>query len=283
MSRHLKALGVTKKKAQAMADQASNEKNLPLRKQFVELTHGNSANLDMVGTADEWRDQQQWTLVSEQPDYEGNVPPRSRLFFLDETGIDMHKVRRRYGWSKRNEPCIVRENHVKGKNHSVIILIGTNDDGSIGGVLAHKVIVGKGSGTKRSHFCDFLTNQAVPAIQQYLRETGQADENAWLVMDNASIHKGEDVQETVVNTSIELEYQPPYAPTMNPVEQVNAQLKRELRRREHRRRMQRASSGNATRLPLLPFETSISIAITKIKASDVSGYYNQCGYRKSVN
>ena len=44
--------------------------------------------------------------------------------------------------------------------------------------------------------------------------------------------------------------------------------------------MQRAAIENrGTRLPLLSLSTSIAIALNKIKASDVNGYYNQCGYR----
>ena len=67
---------------------------------------------------------------------------------------------------------------------------------------------------------------------------------------------------------------------MNATEQVNAQMKSILRKQEHQRRVQRAAIENrGARLPVLPLSTSIAIALNKIKASDVNGYYNQCGYR----
>ena len=67
---------------------------------------------------------------------------------------------------------------------------------------------------------------------------------------------------------------------MNATEQVNAQMKSILRKQEHQRRVQRAAIENrGARLPVLPLSTSIAIALNKIKASDVNGYYNQCGHR----
>ena len=146
--------------------------------------------------------------------------------------------------------------------------------------MTHKTIVGKQTGTRRSHFCKFLKQQVVPAVHRYLTQLQEQDADVWLIMDNASIHLGDDVFDALSGSTITPHYQPPYAPTMNATEQVNAQMKSILRKQEHQRRVQRAAIENrGARLPVLPLSTSIAIALNKIKASDVNGYYNQCGYR----
>ena len=66
--------------------------------------------------------------------------------------MNQHTLRRNYGWFNRNEPCVIKTKISLAKNHSVLICIDTNDDGTIGGVLTHKTIVGKQTGTMCRHF-----------------------------------------------------------------------------------------------------------------------------------
>ena len=149
---HMIEMKLSRKKVTRVSSNGSNEKNLPRRIDWVRTVYGDSADLSKVGTVEELHDQKNWTLVSEQPAYDGVVPPRRHIIQLDETGVNQHTLRRNYGWSHRNDPCVVKDDHFRGKNHSVLICIGTNDDGTIGGVLTHKTIVGKQTGTRRSHF-----------------------------------------------------------------------------------------------------------------------------------
>jgi transposase len=56
-------------------------------------------------------------------------------------------------------------------------------------------------------------------------------ENSVVIMDNASFHKGQDMQEELAKHGHTLEYLPPYSPDLNPIEKKWAQSKK-LRKKQ---------------------------------------------------
>ena len=56
-------------------------------------------------------------------------------------------------------------------------------------------------------------------------------DNSVVVMDNATFHKRDDIQQAITSRGHELEFLPPYSPDLNPVEQKWAQAKA-LRRKQ---------------------------------------------------
>ena len=123
----------------------------------------------------------------------------------------------------------------KGTNHSVIIAVGCDR------ILSHEILVGnvksndkRKRGTKRIDFCRFLKRKVGPAMLRAAADNDlDDDQDLYLVMDNASIHKGELVSQSLRSNSsarLHIVYQPPYMPTIHPTELVNNQLKSKLKR-----------------------------------------------------
>jgi hypothetical protein len=125
--------------------------------------------------------------------------------------------------------CAGKFDGQKGRNHSVLIAVGV-----AGGVVARKVLVGSNEkrGTRRDDFCKFLKAEVAPAMLANANAAG-VDRRAplYLMMDNASIHRGAVVSHALrsVSKRLHVAYQPPYMPTVNPVELVNNHLKTALR------------------------------------------------------
>jgi len=114
----------------------------------------------------------------------------------------------------------------------VIIAVG---GGRAAGVLAHRILVGRGRGTRRDDFCDFLRRDVAPAMLRAADRAGVPQRAPlYLMMDNASIHRGAVVSQALrsVSTRLHVAYQPPYMPNVNPVELVNNDLKQHLRRQQ---------------------------------------------------
>lgn len=54
--------------------------------------------------------------------------------------------------------------------------------------------------------------------------------NSYLVMDNATFHKGEDIELLIKSYNIKLIYLPTYSPDLNPIEKKWAQIKNNYRK-----------------------------------------------------
>lgn len=261
---HTLGLTVKRRSGRPLSKAGVSGANLAKRRQYVAWAFGDSANLDAVGSAAEFADQRaHWRLRS-------GLDER-QLFFIDESGVNMNATERRYGRAPRGVAVHERaDKPPRGPNHSVLIAIGVR------GIIAHRVLVGRGRGTKRVDFCDFLREQVGPAMRQSATAAGLPLRlPLYLVMDNASIHKGAAVQQALRSSGRRIRngrtlcvvYQPPYAPSMNPVELVNHQLKQALR------------SGGA----LPPQSNALRHAIVAVLSDTHAGdhcaaYYAHCGY-----
>ncbi len=88
----------------------------------------------------------------------------------------------------------------------------------------------------------------------------------WVVMDNLSAHKGEEVRELIEGRGCEVLFLPAYSPDYNPIEEAFSKIKGLLRKAEAR-----------TREALIE---ALGEAISAVTARDSRSYFEHCGYRR---
>jgi transposase len=89
-----------------------------------------------------------------------------------------------------------------------------------------------------------------------------------VVMDNLSAHKGERVKELIEGRGCELLYLPSYSPDLNPIEEAFSKIKGILRK-----------AGARGREALVE---ALGAALDAVTAQDALGFFEHCGYRRSV-
>jgi hypothetical protein len=136
------------------------------------------------------------------------------LVFVDESGCDKRAGFRRTAWSPLGiAPSQVTKFH---RDQRFQILPAYSQDG----VVMTRIF--KGS-TDASYFEDF--------IQELLHHCGKWPEpKSVIVMDNASFHHSERIEEMCSEAGVKVVYLSPYSPDLNPIEELFAELKSFIRR-----------------------------------------------------
>lgn len=116
-----------------------------------------------------------------------------------------------YGWGDKGEDLIEKVASKRGKNLSVI---GAFD--SLGMICTQTQL----GAMKRADFEHFLREELLC----------QLTAGSVVIMDNASIHKGGNVEELITQAGCRLLYLPPYSPDFNPIELAWAFVKKRIRR-----------------------------------------------------
>ncbi|CAG5189810.1 uncharacterized protein ALTATR162_LOCUS12089 [Alternaria atra] len=131
------------------------------------------------------------------------------LVFIDESGYDKRIGFRRTGWSPLGvAPVQVAKFH---HDRRYQILPAYTQDG----ILLSQVFQGS---TDSAVFEDY--------IEQLLPHCGRWPEpKSVLVMDNASFHHTERLEQMCCDAGVKLMYLPPYSPDLNPIEEFFAELK----------------------------------------------------------
>lgn len=137
--------------------------------------------------------------------------PDRELFFLDETGFNLH-VGPQFGYAPKGQAPYVTQPGNRGQNVSVLVCIGTS------GVVHWEHINGAYNSDKFVQFLDSLC----PLLEEEDLETGR---KPILIMDNAVIHKSAAVKLKLESFSQEFKYLPPYTPQLNPIEEFFSALK----------------------------------------------------------
>lgn len=117
---------------------------------------------------------------------------------------------RTHGYAKRGQRCVGVQNwQAKGRTNVIGALLGIT-----------LIAVGLFFCSINSDvFYTWVTQLLLPALPK----------NCVIVMDNASFHKREDIQQAIRNAGHLLEYLPPYSPDLNPIEHKWAQAKSKRR------------------------------------------------------
>ncbi|CRG92909.1 hypothetical protein PISL3812_09987 [Talaromyces islandicus] len=137
-----------------------------------------------------------------------------QLLFVDESGCDKRAGFRRTAWSPLGvAPIQVCKFH-RGQRYQILPAY-TQD-----GIILSRIFQGS---TDATIFEDF--------IEQLLEHCGKWPEpKSVLVMDNASFHHSDRINEMCLRKGVKLVYLPPYSPDLNPIEEFFAELKAFIRR-----------------------------------------------------
>ena len=126
------------------------------------------------------------------------------IFSIDETGFGRFSYNKSYGYAKSGKPLFVRKEKPRMTSISVLACASKH------GWLDYKTVNG---GVKRVVFCEFINSMIFPP-------------NAVVLLDNASIHRGDVVYQTFREKGIIPLYVPPYSPWYNPIEKCFSTVKR---------------------------------------------------------
>lgn len=127
------------------------------------------------------------------------------IVYIDESGF-AHDMPRRHGYSLKGERCYGKHNWgAKGRTNVIGALIGST-----------LVAIGLLSGSVNTDlFTNWVDKILLPNIP----------EKSVIIMDNASFHKGKEMQQMIEDAGHSLLYLPPYSPDLNPIEKKWAQAK----------------------------------------------------------
>ncbi len=128
-----------------------------------------------------------------------------------------------YGWGKRGEPLVQSVPTRRGKNLSVLGAI------DLEGVVAQ---TSKEGAMTRADVERFFRVDLLPRLLP----------GSVLVLDNASIHKGGNLERLAKRAGCRVLYLPPYSPDMNPIELIWSFVKRRVRRAGPRDEPSRSAS-----------------------------------------
>ena len=127
--------------------------------------------------------------------------------FIDETSAYVG-TSREYGWAPSAER--VHDTRPRGKKERVSLIAAT----SLDGVMAQQTLVVTDT-VNQNALLAFLETTLLPTLAK----------GSVLVLDNWSVHPGDDVRELVEAYDCELLYLPTYSPDLNPIEHLFAKVK----------------------------------------------------------
>jgi len=147
---------------------------------------------------------------------------------MDESGFDLN-IQKEHGWELKSKRLKATKSGKRGKRVSVIGAIGIEDveDYSKNSDKNNKRRLGKlispiefEGHTNKDNFMFWLEEFLLPSLK----------EKSVIIMDNASFHKGDDVEELIESKGHKLEYLPPYSPDLNPIERKWSAIKTRFRK-----------------------------------------------------
>jgi transposase len=136
--------------------------------------------------------------------------PRDKLVYVDETGVNL-AMAMRYSRAPRGERAFGRVPGTRGTNISVMAAIRES------AVMTWRPVDGSVDGDR---FVAFVVDHLAPLLNK----------GDIVLMDNARIHKSEEVRAAIEAVGARLFFTPPYSPEMNAIEEVFSVVKGVLRK-----------------------------------------------------
>jgi len=169
--------------------------------------------------------------------------------FIDEAGVNLALVRL-YARALKGKRARGAKPQRRGKNISMIGAI------ALKGIIASVNVYGASNGIT---FEAFVINKLVPQLW----------EGACVVLDNSTIHKGDEVRSAIESVGAKLVFLSPYSPEFNPIENLWSKLKSILR-----------SLGARTYKAL---DEAIALAYAQISQENIRNWFAHCCYCTSHN
>jgi len=171
------------------------------------------------------------------------------LIFIDESGVNL-ALMRLFARSPKGQRAYGTRPQKRGKNVSVIGAL------SLSGIVTQVSLIGATDGLT---FAAFISEKLVPKLWA----------GACVVMDNCSIHLGEEIQALIEQAGARLIYLPPYSPDFSPIENFWSKIKSILR-----------SIGARTYPDLAK---AIEKAFNQVSLEDIQSWFTHCCYCTSLD
>lgn len=171
------------------------------------------------------------------------------MVFLDECGFALN-LHRLYGWAPKGQRCYEAVPFNRGKNCSVLGGYGFPDEDNPTGLWALEQRLGA---YNTQTFEAFVAGQLLP----------QLPPGSVLILDNARIHHGPNLQALVQGAGCRLLYLPPYSPDFSPIELVWSWFKDQVRKQAPRTDQNRQMAIENTAL--------------QIPSNAATGWFQKCG------
>lgn len=171
------------------------------------------------------------------------------LIFIDEAGVNL-ALTRLFARSPKGERAYGKRPQKRGENVSMIGAL------SLAGVVTQISLIGATDGLT---FEAFISQKLVPKLWA----------GACVVMDNCSIHRGEEIKALIEQVGARLIYLPPYSPDFSPIENCWSKIKRRLR------------SLGARTYPSLA--KAIEEAFNQVSLKDIQSWFTHCCYCTSLD
>lgn len=169
----------------------------------------------------------------------------SKAIFVDESSFNLH-LKRTMGRSKQGTRANVTVPTIRGRSVSLIASI------SINGMCHCKTIAN--STVNANIFSEYLHELCL-----YLKDIKRMD-NACIILDNARIHKSEDIRRITEQFSFNFHFLSPYSYMLNPIENSFSKLKSCMRAR-----LRTGATGSLSEM--------IISEIGNITSEDCAGYF----------
>ena len=158
-----------------------------------------------------------------------------RFITIDETHKDCNAARRRRGWGKKGNPdgVVLNEWFESVVCYTVIAAVDINGfiPAACDTVLRDEISDEGAAGTVDSdYFLHWVEHYLCPVLGNYER----GEPRSVVMMDNASTHLSDKVEELIEGTGAILIYGPPYSPHINPIELYFGQYKCYIKKNESR-------------------------------------------------
>jgi transposase len=180
-----------------------------------------------------------------------------QLLFIDETHQDDRQARRLRGWAEKGRVPTVFE-PLNGNRYTVIAACNLwGFETRACEIIQLKPHVGVGG----ARFAQWVRTHLVPVLGSYIA----GERNSVVVMDNASVHKGElsEVLRLIRGAGAVVEWLSPYSPDLNPIEEGFSKVKGGCRRLRY--------------LYIANPKVCIATALGRVTASDMHGYFRHSG------
>lgn len=164
--------------------------------------------------------------------------------FIDEAGVNLAMVRL-YARALKGKRAYGNRPHQRGKNVSMVSAITLKE------VLTFFNVLGA---TDRITFEAFIVRKLVPKLWK----------GACVVLDNYSIHKGQEIEEAIQDAGGQVIYLSPYSPDFSPIENCWSKIKGILR-----------TIGARTYRAL---EEAITLAYQQVSSQDLFNWFTHCCY-----